>query len=129
MNEEDEAFETVRRQSGWRKKQIEDRQEEAMRRDEVIEIARLLGWNVEHEATNSMLRRFAQEVTRRRNLEIEELKAENAEIYGLLGMAHVNLKQHLEYGFDPETARSILISVGRYSPKLKAAMDEQDKKT
>ena len=127
MNEEDEAFETVRRQSGWRKKQIEDRQEEAMRRDEVIEIARLLGWNVEHEATNSMLRRFAQEVTRRRNLEIEELKAENAEIYGLLGMAHVNLKQHLEYGFDPMTAQSTLISVGRYYPKLKAAMDEQEK--
>ena len=129
MNDEDEAFETARRQSGWRKRQIEDRQEEAMRRDEVIEIARLLGWNVEHEATNSMLRRFAQEVTRRRNLEIEELKAENAEIYGLLGMAHVNLKQHLEYGFDPETARSILISVGRYFPKLKVAMDEQEKKT
>ena len=65
MNEEDEAFEAVRRQSGWRKRQIEDRQEEAMRRDEVIEIARRLGWNVEHEATNSMLRRFAEEVVRR----------------------------------------------------------------
>jgi hypothetical protein len=65
MNDEDEAFETARRQSGWRKRQIEDRQEEAMRRDEVIEIARLLGWNVEHEATNSMLRRFAEEVVRR----------------------------------------------------------------
>lgn len=39
-------------------------QEEAMRRDEVIEIARRLGWNVEHEATNSMLRRFTQEVAR-----------------------------------------------------------------
>ena len=64
MNEEDEAFEATRRQSGWRKRQIEDRQEEAMRRDEVIEIAKRLGWNVEHEATNSMLRRFAQEVAR-----------------------------------------------------------------
>jgi hypothetical protein len=84
---------------------------------------------VEHEATNSMLRRFAEEVVRRRNLEIEELKAENAEIYGLLGMAHVNLKQHLEYGFDPGTARSVLISVGRYSPKLKATINEQEKKT
>ena len=31
MNEEDEAFETVRRQSGWRKKQIADRQEDAIK--------------------------------------------------------------------------------------------------
>ena len=129
MNEEDEAFETARRQSGWRKKQIADRQEEAMRRDEVIEIARRLGWNVEHEATNSMLRRFAQEVTRIRSLEIEELKAENAEIYGLLGMAHQNLKSHLKYGFDPMTTQSTLISVGRYYPKLKEVLDEQEKHT
>jgi len=129
MNEEDEAFEAARRQSGWRKRQIADRQEEAMRRDEVIEIARLLGWNVEHEATNSMLRRFAQEVTRRRNLEIEELKNENATLYGLLGIAHANLKQHLEYGFDPRTTQSTLISVGRYYPKLKEVLDEQEKKT
>ena len=65
MNEEDEAFEAIRRQSEWSKKQIADRREEAMRRDEVIEIARRLGWNVEHEATNSMLRMFAQEVVRK----------------------------------------------------------------
>ena len=65
MNEEDEAWEETRRQIELREKLIADRREEAMRRDEVIEIARRLGWNVEHEATNSMLRMFAQEVVRR----------------------------------------------------------------
>ena len=65
MNEEDEAWEETRRQIELREKLIADRQEEAMRRDEVIEIARQLGWNVEHEATNSMLRMFAQEVVRK----------------------------------------------------------------
>ena len=65
MNEEDEAWEETRRQIELREKLIANRQEEAMRRDEVIEIARQLGWNVEHEATNSMLRMFAQEVVRK----------------------------------------------------------------
>ena len=65
MNEEDEAWEETRRQIELREKLIANRQEEAMRRDEVIEIARQLGWNVEHEATNSMLRMFAKEVVRR----------------------------------------------------------------
>ena len=50
----------------------------------------------------------------------EELTA----IYGLLGMAHLNLKQHLEYGFNPKTAASTLISVGRYYPRLKAEMEK-----
>lgn len=33
-------------------------------KNEAIEIARRLGWNTEHEATNSMLRLFAQEVAK-----------------------------------------------------------------
>ena len=69
MNEEDEAWEETRRQIELREKLIADRREEAMRRDEVIEIARRLSWNVEHEATNSMLRMFAKEVPRRRGKE------------------------------------------------------------
>jgi len=39
-------------------------------------------------------------------------------------MAHLNLMQHLNYGFDPKTAHSTLISVGQIYPKLKAKMDE-----
>ena len=42
----------------------------------------------------------------------------------LVAMAHLNLMQHLKYGFDPKTAHSTLISVGQIYPKLKAKMDE-----
>jgi hypothetical protein len=56
-------------------------------------------------------------------LEIKKLNDECTEIYGLLALAHLNIKQHLEYGFSPLTAKSTLISVGRYSPKLKAEME------
>ena len=31
---------------------------------DIIQTARLLGWNTEHEATNSMLRLFAQEIAK-----------------------------------------------------------------
>jgi hypothetical protein len=56
-------------------------------------------------------------------LEIKNLNSECAEIYGLLALAHLNIRQHLKYGFNPLTAKSTLISVGRYSPKLKAEME------
>jgi hypothetical protein len=39
-------------------------------------------------------------------------------------MAHLNLMQHLKYGFDPKTAHSTLISVGQIYPKLKAKMND-----
>ena len=42
----------------------------------------------------------------------------------LVAMAHLNLMQHLNYGFDPKTAHSTLISVGKIYPKLKVKMDE-----
>ena len=61
-------------------------------------------------------------------LQLAQSEDEKREIYGLLGMAHLNLRQHLQYGFNPNTARSTLISVGRYSPKLKAEMDAQEAK-
>jgi hypothetical protein len=59
-------------------------------------------------------------------LERQQLLNENTEIYGLLGMAHLNLKQHLKYGFNPKTAGSTLKSVGRYAPKLREALAEQE---
>jgi hypothetical protein len=59
-------------------------------------------------------------------LERQQLLNENTEIYGLLGMAHLNLKQHLKYGFNPNTATSTLISVGRYAPKLREAIAKQE---
>jgi len=56
--------------------------------------------------------------------EIRQLNSELTEVYGLLGLAHLNIKQHLEYGFNEKTAQSTLISVGRYYPKLKAEMEK-----
>jgi hypothetical protein len=66
-------------------------------------------------------------------LEIEILKSQISakqrecnEIYGLLALAHLNLKQHLKYGFNEKTATSTLISVGQHYPKLKAEMEKND---
>jgi hypothetical protein len=56
------------------------------------------------------------------NAKIEMLDCELTAVYGLLGMAHLNLKQHLEYGFNPKTAHSTLISIGKYYPRLKIEM-------
>ena len=57
-------------------------------------------------------------------LRLQQVEDENTRIYGLLALAHLNLRQHLEYGFDPRTARSTLISVGQYYPKLKVEMEK-----
>jgi hypothetical protein len=56
--------------------------------------------------------------------EIQKLKAERDEIYGLLGSAHLELRQQLEHGYHPNAIKSTLISVGQYAPKLRAKMDE-----
>ena len=56
--------------------------------------------------------------------EVARLKAERDEIYGLLGSAHLELRQNIEYGYNPNTIKSTLISIGQYAPKLKAKMDE-----
>ena len=56
--------------------------------------------------------------------EVVKLKAERDEIYGLLGSAHLELRQNIEYGYNPNTIKSTLISIGQYAPKLKAKRDE-----
>jgi hypothetical protein len=56
--------------------------------------------------------------------DIARLKAERDEIYGLLGSAHLELRQNLEYGYNTNTIKSTLISIGQYAPKLRAKMDE-----
>ena len=76
----------------------------------------------ECEQENRLLKERIKHMERDFALERQQLLNENTEIYGLLGMAHLNLKQHLEYGFNPKTATSTLISVGRYAPKLREAM-------
>jgi hypothetical protein len=56
--------------------------------------------------------------------DIARLKTERDEIYGLLGSAHLELRQNLEYGYNTNTIKSTLISIGQYAPKLRAKMDE-----
>ena len=53
-----------------------------------------------------------------------DMQQENLKLYHLLAMAHLTMRHHLEYGFDPHTTRSTLISVGQLAPKLQEAMDK-----
>ena len=64
----------------------------------------------------------AHEEWAKQRVEIAERETDQA--LHLVAMAHLNLMQHLNYGFDPKTAYSTLISVGQIYPKLKAKMDE-----
>jgi hypothetical protein len=73
--------------------------------------------------SDNVVKNLEWEVTQR-NTELYRLKAERDEIYGLLGSAHLELRQNLEYGYSTNTIKSTLISIGQYAPKLKAKMDE-----
>lgn len=73
--------------------------------------------------SESVVKDLKWEVTQK-DTEIHRLKAERDEIYGLLGSAHLELRQNLEYGYNRNTIKSTLISVGQYAPKLRAKMDE-----
>ncbi len=55
---------------------------------------------------------------------VEIAQRETDQALHLVAMAHLNLIQHLKYGFDPKTAHSTLISVGQIYPKLKAKMND-----
>lgn len=108
-----------------------------MTRDEIIRMAQEIAAhysNAEHRRTwtyDSMVQHLmelldscTEDERQKYKLTIERLNAELDRVYGLLALAHLNIKQHLEYGFDEKTARSTLISVGRYSPRLKAEMEK-----
>jgi hypothetical protein len=60
-----------------------------------------------------------------KDLQIAELTRERDDALRLLGLAHLNLRQHLEYGFNPKTAKSTLISVGRIAPLLHEAINKE----
>ena len=66
----------------------------------------------------------AHEEWARQRVEIAEREVDQA--LHLVAMAHLNLMQHLKYGFDPKTAHSTLISVGQIYPKLKVKMDQSE---
>ena len=56
-------------------------------------------------------------------LRVESAERERDEALGLASLAHLELIHSIKYGFNPMTAHSTLISVGRLSPKLKERMD------
>jgi hypothetical protein len=57
-------------------------------------------------------------------LQIETAERHRDKAIGLLALAHLDLMQHLKYGFNPKTAHSTLISVGEQYPRLKTEMDK-----
>ena len=56
-------------------------------------------------------------------LQVEAAERERDEALGLVSEAHLELIHSIKYGFNPGTAHSTLISVGRLYPKLKERMD------
>ena len=55
-------------------------------------------------------------------LRVETAERERDEALGLVSAAHLELIHSIKYGFNPGTAHSTLISVGRLSPMLQARM-------
>ena len=100
-----------------------------MTRDDTIRMAREAGFNKNELAyLGDNFQRLVDlaraDEREAHKLTIERLNTELDKVYSLLALAHLNIKQHLEYGFDARTAHSTLISVGRYSPRLKAEMEK-----
>lgn len=55
-------------------------------------------------------------------LRVEAAERERDEALGLVSAAHLELIHSIKYGFNPGTAHSTLISVGKLSPMLQARM-------
>lgn len=55
-------------------------------------------------------------------LRVEAAENERDEALGLVSAAHLELIHSIKYGFNPSTAHSTLISVGRLSPMLQVRM-------
>jgi hypothetical protein len=57
-------------------------------------------------------------VEERARLQIEAAEADRDYALGLAAAAHLELIQALKYGFNPKSAHSTLISIGKLSPRL-----------
>ena len=51
-------------------------------------------------------------------LQVEAAEADRDYALGLASAAHLELMQALKYGFNPASAHSTLISIGKLSPRL-----------
>lgn len=54
-------------------------------------------------------------------LRVEAAEHDRDYALGLASAAHLELMQALKYGFNPASAHSTLISIGKLSPQLEAA--------
>jgi hypothetical protein len=62
-------------------------------------------------------------------LRVEAAEADRDEALGLAGMAHLELMQAIKYGFNPATAHSTLISIGKLSPQLNQIREAYEQRT
>jgi len=51
-------------------------------------------------------------------LRVEAAEADRDYALGLASVAHLELMQAIKYGFNPKSAHSTLISIGKLSPRL-----------
>jgi len=61
-------------------------------------------------------------------LRVEAAEADRDYALGLAGAAHLELMQALKYGFNPASAHSTLISIGKLSPRLNQIREEYERK-
>jgi len=63
-------------------------------------------------------------VEERARLQIEAAEADRDYALGLAAAAHLELIQAIKYGFNPKSAHSTLISIGKLSPRLNAIREK-----
>ena len=61
-------------------------------------------------------------------LRIEAAEADRDYALGLASAAHLELMQALKYGFNPGSAHSTLISIGKLSPRLNQLREKYERK-
>ena len=61
-------------------------------------------------------------------LRVESAEADRDYALGLASAAHLELMQALKYGFNPASAHSTLISIGKLSPRLNQIREAYERK-
>ena len=61
-------------------------------------------------------------------LRVEAAEKDRDSALGLASAAHLELMQALKYGFNPASAHSTLISIGKLSPKLNQIREAYERK-
>ena len=62
-------------------------------------------------------------------LRVEAAEADRDYALGLASAAHLELMQALKYGFNPASAHSTLISIGKLSPRLNQIREKYEQRT